>query len=73
MKRAVKLLIILGLTSTICFAEKVVVPNKAATFSHNGIKEFVATGYLETVISANPKQDERSKMIIITDDGKRIF
>ena len=73
MKRAIILLIILGLTSTICFAEKAAVPKKAAAFSYYGTQEYVATGYVETVISADPKQGERSKIIIVTDDGKRII
>jgi hypothetical protein len=73
MKRAIILLTILGLISTICFAEKASVPNKAAAFSHKGIKEFIATGYVETVISADPKQGQRSNIIIVTDDGKRII
>jgi hypothetical protein len=73
MKRAIILLIILGLTSTICFAEKAAVPKKDAAFSHKGVKEFVATGYVETVISADPKQGQRSEIIIVTDDGKRII
>lgn len=73
MKRATILLIILGFMSTICFAEKAAVPNKAAAFSNNGNKEYLATGYVETVISADPKQGERSKIIIVTDNGKRII
>jgi hypothetical protein len=73
MKRAIILLIILGLTSTNCFAEKVAVPKKDAAFSHKGVNEFAATGYVETVISADPKQGQRSEMIIVTDDGKRII
>jgi len=73
MKRAIILLIILGLTSTICFAEKAAVPIKDAAFSHKGVKEFVATGYVETVISADPKQGQRSEIIIVTGDSKRII
>ena len=73
MKRAIILLIILGLTSTICLAEKAAVPKKDAAFSHKGTKEFVATGYVETVISEDPKQGEKSKIIIVTDDSKRII
>jgi hypothetical protein len=73
MKRVIILLIILGLTSMSCFAEKAAVPKKDVAFSHNGIKEFVAKGYVETVISAEPKQGQRSEIIIVTDDGKRII
>ena len=73
MKRAIILLIILGLTSAISYAEKLVVTNKAATFSHKGAKEFIVTGYVETIISADPKQGEKSKIIIVTYDGKRII
>jgi hypothetical protein len=71
MKRAIIPLIILGLMSTICFAEKAAVPKKTSAFSNNAIKEYAATGYVETVISADPKQGEKSKIIIVTDDGKR--
>ncbi len=73
MKKLIILLIILGLTSTICFAEKAAVPKKDAAFFNKGTKEFVATGYVETVISADPKQGQKSKIIIVTDDGKRII
>jgi hypothetical protein len=73
MKRAIILLIILGLTSTICFAEKAAVTKKTTAFSYKETKEFVATGYVETVISADPKQGEKSKIIIVTDDNKRII
>jgi outer membrane lipoprotein-sorting protein len=73
MKRAIILLIILGLTSTICFAEKAAVPKKTAAFYYKDTKEYVATGYVETVISEDPKQGEKSKIIIVTDDNKRII
>ncbi len=73
MKEAIVLLIIFGLTSTICFADKAAVTTKTSAFSYKGAKEFVATGYVETVISADPKQGERSKIIIVTDDSKRII
>lgn len=73
MKGAIVLLIILGLTSTICFAEEATVPKKTAAFSHKKTKEYVATGYVETIISEDPKQGERSKIIIVTDDNKRII
>jgi hypothetical protein len=66
MKRSIILLIILGFTSAICFAGKVAVPI-------NAIKEFAATGYVETIISADTKLGQRSKIIIVTEDGKRII
>lgn len=73
MKRAIILLIILGLTSKICFAENAAVPKKTAAFSYKDTKEYVASGYVETVISEDPKQGEKSKIIIVTDDNKRII
>jgi len=73
MKRAIILLIIFGLTSTICFAEKATVFFETAAFSYKDTEEYVATGYVETVISEDPKQGEKSKIIIVTDDNKRII
>ncbi len=73
MKKLIILLIILGLTLMNCFAEKAAVPKKDAAFSNKEAKEFVATGYVETVISADPEQGQKSKIIIVTDDGKRII
>ncbi|HEY9160543.1 MAG TPA: hypothetical protein VIS94_05620 [Desulfomonilia bacterium] len=73
MRRTIILLIILGLTSTICFADKAADPKKTAALSYKDTKEYVATGYVETVIPEDPKQGEKSKIIIVTDDNKRII